>query len=118
MNRWTVFRVTTHVGHAWVATGDELSPKLFRTWREAFEFADRRARTREIVLPRPTVVTGGKPQWWVEDLIVAKAFDGNPRLTMTSTHPRMSIPNHLRSRFAAALIAAEEWERKTPDGSS
>lgn len=118
MNRWTVFRVTTHVGHAWVAAGVELSPKLFRTWREALDYADRKVRTREIVLPRPTILNHGRPQWWVEDLVVAKSLDGNQDLTITGAHPRMSIPSRLRSRFAAALIAAEEWERETPDASS
>lgn len=50
MSRWTVYKAGRY---AWTAhcKGD-LPGKLFPTWREAMDYADRMARTREVVLPR------------------------------------------------------------------
>ena len=51
MSRWTVYKAGRH---AWTAhRKGELPNKLFPTWREAQDYADRQARTREYVLPRP-----------------------------------------------------------------
>lgn len=35
----------------------------FPTWREAQDWADRMARTREVVLPRPTRLLNGRPEF-------------------------------------------------------
>lgn len=50
MSRWEVYKAGRY---AWTAhrAGDLPGP-LFRTWREAMDYADRLARTREVVLPR------------------------------------------------------------------
>mgnify|MGYP006913878055 CR=1 FL=1 len=51
MSRWTVYRAGRY---AWTAHREgDLPAELFPTWREAQDYADRRARTREYVLPRP-----------------------------------------------------------------
>lgn len=50
MSRWTVYKAGRY---AWTAhkVGD-LPGELFHTWRDAMDYADRMARTREYVLPR------------------------------------------------------------------
>lgn len=50
MSRWTVYKAGRH---AWTAhrKGD-LPAELFPTWREALAYADRMARTCEVILPR------------------------------------------------------------------
>ena len=51
MSRWTVYKAGKY---AWTAhRNGELPAELFPTWREAQDYADRQARTREYVLPRP-----------------------------------------------------------------
>ncbi len=51
MSRWTVYKAGRY---AWTAHREgELPGELLRTWREALAYADRMARTREVVLPRP-----------------------------------------------------------------
>ena len=54
MSRWKVFRYRSEVGWTWAAgeIGNLWRSCYFRTWREAQEYADRLARTREVVLPR------------------------------------------------------------------
>lgn len=50
MRRWIVYRAGRY---AWTANLEgELPRELFHTWREALAYADRMARTREVVLPR------------------------------------------------------------------
>lgn len=52
MSRWEVYKAGRY---AWCAHRKGELPKaegLFRTWREALAYADRMARTREVVLPR------------------------------------------------------------------
>ena len=50
MSRWTVYKAGRY---AWTAHREgDLPAELFPTWREAQDYADRMARTREVVLPR------------------------------------------------------------------
>lgn len=50
MSRWTVYKAGRY---AWTAHREgDLPSELFPTWREAMAYADRMARTREVVLPR------------------------------------------------------------------
>ena len=37
----------------WIVSSPEYETRGFRTWREAQNYADRMARTVEVVLPRP-----------------------------------------------------------------
>ncbi|MGV0434204.1 hypothetical protein ACUY3H_04475 [Corynebacterium ureicelerivorans] len=51
MSRWTVYKAGRY---AWTAHREgDLPSELFPTWRMAVDYADRMARTREYVLPRP-----------------------------------------------------------------
>ena len=55
MSRWKVRREwrDTLDAYSWVALRPSgLSGDVFFTWREAMDYADRMARTREVVLPR------------------------------------------------------------------
>lgn len=54
MSRWKVFRYESETGWTWAAgeIGDPWRSCDFHTWREALAYADRMARTREVVLPR------------------------------------------------------------------
>lgn len=57
MIRWKVHREwrDTLDSYSWVALSPSgLSGDVFPTWREAMDYADRMARTREYVLPRPS----------------------------------------------------------------
>lgn len=56
--------------YTWCAFHDENdieeTHRHFSTWREAMQYADRKARTVEVVLPRDTVTPqrgGGDKQW-------------------------------------------------------
>lgn len=50
MSRWTVYKAGRY---AWTAHREgDLPSELFPTWRMAMDYADRMARTREVVLPR------------------------------------------------------------------
>lgn len=51
MSRWTVYKAGRY---AWTAHREgDLPSELFPTWRMALDYADRMARTRKYVLPRP-----------------------------------------------------------------
>ena len=54
MSRWKVFRYESETGWTWAAgeIGNLWRSCDFHTWREAQDYADRMARTREYVLPR------------------------------------------------------------------
>lgn len=53
MSRWTVYKAGRY---AWTAHREgDLPGELFPTWRMALDYADRMARTREVVLPRPNL---------------------------------------------------------------
>lgn len=57
MSRWKVKRVRLRTGGwgEWAACNDDEPTRHFLTWREAMDYADRQARTREVVLPRPNL---------------------------------------------------------------
>lgn len=56
--RWEVFCYRYENGdHDWVATGDKHWHR-FSTWREALDYADRKARTVEATLPRNSTKAG------------------------------------------------------------
>ena len=109
MTHWTVFRVRTNVGHTWVAAGNELSPKLFPTWREALDYADRMARTVEVTLPRL------RPQG---EVTVSATWDYDQQ-SIHYINPAgatvQGTPADLRP-LAGALLALAEMER--PNGTN
>lgn len=64
----------------WFVISPEYAERAFRTWREAQDYADRMARTREVVLPR--VKHTGVVEIYAEfmgNLVQTRGtFDGNP----------------------------------------
>lgn len=82
----------------------------FKTWREAMDYADRLARTREVVLPRAGRNAFEEPIWLLDDGLVVTPTRVKDGFTFISDYPRMTIPNHLRTEFAAALLALDHLE--------
>ena len=67
---WVVYRETSHREGNTYSVRWSLDPMPFRTWREAMDYADRRARTVEVVLPAPEVnppVDVHSPAWHVSE---------------------------------------------------
>ena len=54
MSRITVSKVPGFEYPWWATWDGQLKPKVFPTWRDAMECADKQARTRDVVLPRPS----------------------------------------------------------------
>lgn len=52
MSRITVSKVPGFEYPWWATWDGQLKPKVFPTWRDAMECADKQARTRDVVLPR------------------------------------------------------------------
>lgn len=62
MSRWEVYRTKFLTGGwgEWAACNDDAPTRYFLTWREALDYADRMARTREYVLPRYSLTPRNK----------------------------------------------------------
>ena len=60
-----------HASQGWGVVDDSYEDlQAFRTWREAVDYADRRARTMEVVLPAPEVnppMDVHRPAWHVSE---------------------------------------------------
>lgn len=113
MSRWKVRREwrDTLDGYSWVALRPSgLYGDVFPTWREAMDYADRMARTREVVLPRPDSTWFERPVWELGDGVTVHQSIADQNKTITADYPRMSIPNHKRREFALAILALEEQE--------
>ena len=83
----------------------------FPTWREAQDYADRMARTREYVLPRPNSAWFERPVWELGDGVTVYQSIGNQSQTITADYPRIAIPNSKRRELALALLALAEQEK-------
>ena len=90
----------------------------FRTWREAQDYADRMARTREYVLPRPTRTFDGRPEF---DFSKESGLDYNtPRAALYEgaldlehgCDTAVLIPREHWKPLASALFALIEMEEK------
>lgn len=113
MSRWEVRREwrDTLEGYSWVAIWpSSLSGDVFFTWREALDYADRMARTREYVLPRPNSTWFERPVWELGDGVTVYQSIGDQSQTITADYPRIAIPNSKRREFALALLALAEQE--------
>ena len=112
-NRWRVQSglVLTFQGVTrWnvLAPGAVLPVARFATWREAMDYADRMARTREVVLPRPNSAWFERPVWELGDGVTVYQSIGDQSQTITADYPRIAIPNSKRREFALALLALAE----------
>ncbi|WP_461380213.1 hypothetical protein [Corynebacterium mucifaciens] len=74
------------------------------------DYADRMARTRKVVLPRPNSTWFERPVWELGDGLVVHQSIADKSLTMAADYPRMSIPNSKRRELALALLALAEQE--------
>lgn len=105
----------------WVVSSPEYAQRGFRTWREAQDYADRRARTREYVLPRPQLNEDGKVEF---DFTEWSGLDYEPALgdkavyeLRTGPGPRFGerdvlIPREHWQPLAHALLALAEQEEQ------
>ena len=111
MSRWTVYKAGRY---AWTAHREgELPGELFRTWREAQDYADRMARTREVVLPRqplPLMLPGLE-----EDAPVVVTQDPEGEcffLTDEGDGEMVALYRHELRPLALALLALAEQEEQ------
>lgn len=91
--------------------------RAFRTWHEAMDYADRMARTREVVLPRPIRPCGGRPEF---DFDKESGLDYNtPRTALYDgaldlehcCDTAVLIPREHWRPLALALLALAEQEQ-------
>lgn len=116
MSRWTVYRAGRY---AWTAHREgDLPAELFPTWRMAMDYADRQARTREVVLPRPARTFDGRPEF---DFSKESGLDYNtPRAALYEgaldlehgCDTAVLIPREHWKPLACALLALAEQEEQ------
>lgn len=104
--RWRVWKDRGE----WVVSSPEYAERGFRTHAEAVACADRMARTREVVLPRPNSAWFERPVWELGDGVTVYQSIGDQSQTITADYPRIAIPNSKRREFALALLALAEQE--------
>lgn len=100
---------TGHSSHPWEVRARNLNGydyyETFYDWADAMDYADRMARTREVVLPRPNSTWFEFPVWELGDGLAVHQSVSDKSLTVTADYPRMKIPNHKRRDYALALLA-------------
>lgn len=84
--------------------------RMFHHHAEAMEYADRMARTREVVLPRPNSAWFERPVWELGDGVTVHQSVADQSQTITADYPRLAIPNNKRRELALALLALAEQE--------
>lgn len=125
MTRWKVKKLASPhaLWQRWIVyspTGIHPSG-TFSTWREAMDYADRKARTREIVLPRPQLNEDGNIEF---DFTEWAGLDYSEHSPHVATYERglheldVFIPWEHWEPLATALFVLVEKTRKTADGSS
>lgn len=93
---WEV-RARNHGGYDYYET--------FYDWADAMEAADRLARTREVVLPRPNLNEDGKVEF---DFTEWAGLDYTPDMPGGATYDRRTGPN--KPAFGASVwIPREHW---------
>lgn len=104
MSRWEVFSYQGVTGRCWAA-GEvgKLGIKLFFTHAEALAYADRMARTREVVLPRnhglkkvllETAIGGVFANYESDDYLVIDYFRNGPKplaLALLALHYQQEV---------------------------
>ena len=106
MVRYKVWRAS----QGWGVVDDSYEDlQAFRTWREAMEYADRRSRTVEVVLPRRTVLPTDRHVVQKDGLII--------ELSQNDKFPKLppqylTVKSEERRPLALALLALAEKEEK------
>ena len=104
MSRWTAYKAGRY---AWTAHREgDLPAELFPTWRMAQDYADRMARTREVVLPRPQLNEDGRVEF---DFTEWAGLDYTPDWPNGAIYDRRTGPN--KPAFGASvIIPREHWK--------
>lgn len=110
-NRWRVqhgFVPTFRGVMRWkvLAPGAVLPVARFGTWREALDYADRMARTREVVLPRPQLNEDGRVEF---DFTEWSGLDYWPEWPDGAIYDRRTGPNQ-PAYDASVIIPREHWK--------
>lgn len=96
----------------WVVSSPEYAERVFRTHAEALDYADRMARTREVVLPRPSSIQlatiapakeGDKP---------AFVFPHTPKGVAVVANGPFFIPYDQCGLIGTDLLALAEQEKE------
>lgn len=104
MSRWTVYKAGRY---AWTAHREgDLPSELFPTWRMALDYADRMARTREVVLPRPNLDENEKVEF---DFTEWAGLDYWPEWADAAIYDRRTGPN-MPAFGATVIIPREHWK--------
>lgn len=107
MNRRII--IATDTGEWMITGGHWWETAFFDTWREAMDYADRRARTIEVTLPRLTALPTGRHAVLHNGLIIEyKQSDSHPNLPTGY----ISVEPEERRLLAAALLAIEQHKEK------
>lgn len=111
MSRWTVYKAGRY---AWTSHLEgELPGELFPTWRMAQDYADRMARTREVVLPRQPLPLSLPGEDGDEPITVTRdEEDGCVCLTDESDGEVVSLYPHELRPLALVLYALAEQEEQ------
>lgn len=108
MSRWTVYKAGRH---AWTAhRKGELPGNLFHTWREAQDWADRQARTREYTLPRMTENNAIIPGAIGLFLEPGRNWNGARNTWVKDGVGMIYVPSYDLRPLALALLALAEQE--------
>ena len=107
MSRITVSKVPGSVYPWWATWEGQLKTKMFPTWREAQDYADRMARTREVILPRQTALPTSRHIVHKNGLIIEWEQNEN----FPSLPPKyLTVKPEERRPLAGALYALAEQE--------
>lgn len=86
-----------------------LRPRSFRTWAEAMDYADKRARTIEVTLPRLTALPTGRHAVLRNGLIIEYTSSGlYPHLRAG----HITVEPEERRALAAALLAIAQHKEE------
>lgn len=109
MSRITVFKVPGSVYPWWATWEGQLKTKMFPTWRDAMDCADRQARTREVVLPRLTTLPTSRHIVHKNGLIIEWVQNTD----FPSLPPKyLTVKPEERRPLAGALLTLAEQEER------
>ena len=108
MSRISVCKVPGFEYPWWATWEGQLKPKVFPTWRDAMECADKQARTREVVLPRCT--TFPTPRHHLNRAGLVMEGEQSTRFPHLPPKYLTVHPDELRPLALALLALAEKEE--------
>lgn len=94
----------------WVVSSPEYAERGFRTWRDAQDYADRQARTREYELPRITESKAMIPGAIGLSLESGRTWDGKRNTWVRDGVSMVYVASYDLRPLALALLALAEQE--------